>query len=88
MTSIDQFYEVVGSDVVGTISKLIKISVLNTNDTLTFPDITTVLAFQGYKASDMTTPITGTISGNVVTITTAALTNVTAVAIVTGVKNR
>jgi hypothetical protein len=87
-TMVDQPFVVIGSDVIGTVSKHIKIPTLSTSDTLTFPDLSAVLAFSMYKESDMTTTIAGTIATNVITITTAALTNIAAVALVTGLKKK
>lgn len=84
----DQPYIIVGSDIIGSVSKHIKVPVINTSDTLTFPDLSAVLAFSGYKESDMTTAVTGTIAANVVTITTSSLTNVAIVALVTGIKKK
>jgi hypothetical protein len=80
----NQYYEAVGTDIMGPVARLVRVNTVNTSDTIPFNDFDTVLSFQAILASDMKTIVAGSISGNVVTITTTNLTNVTIIALVSG----
>jgi hypothetical protein len=84
----DVTYSQVGLDVVGRMAKFITVDSINTSDTLTFDEFSTVLYFNAVLASDMTTEVSTTISGNVVTITSSSLSGASIVAMVTGSKAR
>lgn len=85
MTATDQPYSTIGTDVMGTVARLIKVPTISTSDTLTFSDFSSILAITLYKVSDMTTALAFSLATNVATLTTSTITGISVVGIVTGV---
>jgi len=62
-----------------------RIPQISSNDTLTMSDFTTVTGVSGYLSSNQA-PLSFTISGNIITVTTVSLTNAKCYILVVGIR--